>query len=143
MKRITLALILGLGATIAQGDEFDVLSHDIFRPTDVLAQRDEWGLVHQGPRVNATDFAPRYRWRWIYYLKAPEQLVLQPAYVGSMQAALRRLGYYCGPVDGVYTGEVAAAIDPLRYNHSTTAHGTLTDTERRALDILCVSVLKG
>jgi len=133
MKRITLALILGLGATIAQGDEFDVLSHDIFRPTDVLAQRDEWGLVHQGPRVNATDFAPIYRWRWIYYLKAPEQLVLQPAYVGSMQAALRRLGYYCGPVDGVYTEEVADAIARLQKNCSMKVTGTLTDPVRRAL----------
>src|SRR5216117_4516974 len=100
MKRIVIGLILGLGATIAQGDEFDVLSHDIFRPTDPLAQRSEWGLVHQGPRVNATDFAARYHWRWCYYFKAPEQLILQPAYVGSMQTALRRLGYYCGPVDG-------------------------------------------
>src|SRR5438132_7390521 len=110
MKRITLALILGLGATIAQGDEFDVLSHDIFRPTDVLAQRDEWGLVHQGPRVNATDFAPRYHWRWVYYLKAREQLVLQPAYVGSMQTALRRMCYDCGPVDGSDSEDAADAI---------------------------------
>jgi len=115
MKRITLALIFGLGAAVAQADEFEVLSHDIFRPTDPLAQRDDWGLVHQGPRVNATDFAPRYHWRWIYYLKAREQLVLQPAYVGSMQVALRRLGYYCGPIDGVFTEQVirpTGLIDP-------------------------------
>src|SRR5436853_970638 len=135
MKRITLALILGLGATIAQGDEFDVLSHDIFRPTDVLAQRDEWGLVHQGPRVNATDFAPRYRWRWIYYLKAPEQLVLQPAYVGSMQAALRRLGYYCGPVDGVYTEEDAGTTARLHKNWLMKVTGTRTAAVRRALHV--------
>jgi hypothetical protein len=38
MKRITLAFILGLGATIAKADEFDVLSNDIFRPTDPLAK---------------------------------------------------------------------------------------------------------
>src|SRR5256885_1144418 len=71
MKRITLALIFGLGAAVAQADEFEVLSHDIFRPTDPLAQRDDWGLVHQGPRVNATDFAPRYHWRLCYYFMAP------------------------------------------------------------------------
>src|SRR6266478_6462790 len=114
MKRTALALVLGsLGAFIANADEFDVLSHDFFRPTDVFAQRDDW--------------------RWIYYLKAREQLVLQPAYVGSMQTALRRLGYYCGPVDGVYTEEVADAIARLQKNCSMKVTGTLTDPVRRAL----------
>ena len=61
MKRIVLALILCLGATIAQADEYDIVDYGIFRSTDPLAQRDEWGLVHQGKVVNATDFAPRYR----------------------------------------------------------------------------------
>src|SRR5437763_14199427 len=107
MKRIVIGLILGLGATIARGDEFDVLSHDIFRPTDPLAQRSEWGLVHQGPRVNATDFAARYHWRWVYYFKAPEQLILKQAYVGSMQTSLRRLGYYLVNVECVFSPEVS------------------------------------
>ncbi len=134
MKRMALALILGsLAATIAHADEFDVLSHDIFRSTDSLAQRDEFGLVHQGPHVNATDFAPRYHWRWVYYFKAPEQLILDSAYVGSMQTALRRLGYYCGPVDGVYTPVVADAIARLQKNYSMQVTGTLTDPVRRAL----------
>ena len=134
MKRMALALIIGsLGVTIAHADEFDVLSHDIFRPTDSLAQRDEYGLVHQGPHVNATDFAPRYHWRWVYYFKAPEQLILDPAYVGSMQTALRRLGYYCGPVDGVFTPVVADAIARLQKNYSMRVTGTLTDPVRRAL----------
>jgi len=134
MKRMALALILcSLGATIAQSDEFDVLSHDFFRPTDSLAQRDEYGLVHQGPHVNATDFAPRYHWRWAYYFKAPEQLILDPAYVGSMQTALRRLGYYCGPVDGVFTPVVADAIARMQKNYSMQVTGTLTDSVRRAL----------
>ena len=61
MKRIALALILGLGATIAQADEYDILDYDIFRSVDPLAQRDEWALLHQGKTVNATDFAPRRR----------------------------------------------------------------------------------
>ena len=134
MKRIALALILGsLGATIAHADEFDVLAHDFFRPTDPLAQRDEYGLVHQGPHVNATDFAPRYHWRWVYYFKAREQLILDPAYVGSMQTALRRLGYYCGPVDGVFTPVVADAIARLQKNYSMQVTGTLTEPVRRAL----------
>jgi len=135
MKRIVLALIFALGAAIVQADEFEVLSHDIFRPTDPLAQRDDWGLVHQGPHVNATDFAPRYRWRLCYYFMAPEQLILQPAYVGSMQTTLRRLGYYCGPVDGVFTAEVADAIARLQKNYSMHVTGTLTDPVRRALHL--------
>jgi hypothetical protein len=133
MNRIALALIFGLGAAIAQADEFEVLSHNIFRPTDPLAQRDDWGLVHQGPHVNATDFAPRYPWRLCYYFMAPEQLILQPAYVGSMQTTLRRLGYYCGPVDGVFTPEVSDAIARLQKNYSMRVTGTLTDSVRRAL----------
>jgi hypothetical protein len=133
MKRIVLALILGLGATIAQAGEYDVLEYDIFRSVDPLAQRDEWGLVHQGRNVNATDFAPRYHWRWEYYFKAPEQLVLQPAYVGAMQDALRRRGYYCGPIDGVFTQPVADAIARLQKNYSMRVTGTLTDPVRRAL----------
>ena len=134
MKRMALALLLGsLGVTIAQADEFDVLAHDFFRPTDSLAQRDEYGLVHQGPHVNATDFAPRYHWRWMYYFKVGEQLVLDPAYVGSMQTALRRLGYYCGPIDGVFTAEVADSIARLQKNYSMHVTGTLTDPVRRAL----------
>jgi len=132
MKRIVLALILGLGATIARADECDIIP-DIFRSTDPLAQRDEYGLLHQGRHVNATDFAPRYRWRFIYYFKAPEQLIVQPAYVGSMQTALRRLGSYCGPVDGVFTQEVADAIARLQKNYSMPVTGTLTDSVRRAL----------
>ena len=131
---MALALIVGsLGATIAHADEFDVFSHAVFRPTDALAQRDEYGLVHQGPHVNATDFALRYHWRLVYYFMTPEQLILDPAYVGSMQTALRRLGYYCGPVDGVFTSEVADAIARLQKNYSMRVTGTLNDPVRRAL----------
>jgi hypothetical protein len=133
MKRIALALILGLGATIAEADDFNVFDYGVFRSTDPLAQRDESGLTHQGKVVNATDFAPRYRWRWCYYFKAPEQLIVQPAYVGSMQTALRRRGYYCGPIDGIFTPQVADAIARLQKNYSMRVTGTLTDPVRRAL----------
>jgi hypothetical protein len=133
MKRITLVLIVGLSATLGQADEFDVVDYGIFRSIDPLAQRDEWGTTHQGRSLNATDFAPRYRWRWKYYFKAGEQLVLDPAYVGSMQTALRRLGYYCGPVDGVFTPEVSDAIARLQKSYSMGVTGTLTNPVRRAL----------
>ena len=133
MKRIVLALILGLGATIARADEYDII--DDIRSTDPLAQRDEYGLLHQGRHVNATDFAPRYRWRFDYYFKAPEQLIVQPGYVGAMQTALRRLGYYCGPIDGVFSPEVANAIARLQKNYSMRVTGTFTDPVRWALHL--------
>jgi Putative peptidoglycan binding domain len=135
MKPIALALILALGAAIAQAGEYDLFEYDIYRSVDPLAQRDEWGLLHQGRVVNATDFAPRYPWRFLYYFKAPEQLVLQPAYVGSMQTALRRLGYYCGPIDGVFTPAVGDAIARLQKNYSMKVTGTLTDPVRLALHL--------
>ena len=133
MKRIALVLIVGLSATVAQGDEFDVVDYGIFRAIDPLAQRDEWGTTHQTPHVNSTDFAPRYSWRWIYYFKSRNELVLDPAYVGSLQTALRRLGYYCGPVDGVFTSEVSYAIARLQKNYSMRVTGNLDTTVRRAL----------
>jgi len=58
---------------------------------------------------------------------------LDPGYVGSMQTALRRLGYYCGPVDGVFTAQVADAIARMQKNYSMRVTGTLTDPVRRAL----------
>jgi hypothetical protein len=133
MKRMALVLILGLGAVVARADEFDIVDYGLFRSTDPLAQRDEWGLVHQTPHVNATDFAPRYAWRWEYYFKARQQLLLDPAYVGSLQTALHRLGYYCGPVDGVFTPEVSYAIARLQKNYSMRVTGDLDIPVRRAL----------
>ena len=133
MKRIALVLIVGLSATVAQGDEFDIVDYGIFRSIDPLAQRDEWGTTHQTPHVNATDFAPRYSGGGCYYFKCREQLLLDPAYVGSLQTALRRLGYYCGPVDGVFTPEVSYAIARLQKNYSMRVTGNLDTPVRRAL----------
>ena len=133
MKRIALALIVGLSATVAQADEFDVVDYGILRSIDPLAQRDEWGTTHQGRQVIATDFAPKYRWRWVYYFKAREQLLLDPAYVGSVQTALRRLGYYCGPVDGVFSPAVSYAIARLQKSYSMRVTGNLDNPVRRAL----------
>jgi hypothetical protein len=133
MKRTALTLALCLGATIALADEYDIVDYDFIRSVDSLAQRDEWGLIHQGKALNATDFAPRYNWRWRYYFQDGEQLIAQPAYVGSMQRALHRLGYYCGPVNGVFTAEVSEAIARLQKNNSMRVTGTLTVPVRRAL----------
>jgi hypothetical protein len=133
MKRIALTLALCLGATIAQADEYDILDYDFIRSIDPLAQRDDWALLHQGKTLNATDFAPRYKWRWSYYFKSNQEVIQQPAYVCSLQTALRRLGYYCGPVNGVFTPEVSEAIARLQKNSSMRVTGTLTVPVRRAL----------
>lgn len=130
--RIGIAFIVGLGATAAQAQDID---YDTFRSVDPLAQRDEWGLIHQNPRVNETDFAPRYHWRFYYYFKSGEELTTQPAYVGSLQTALRRLGYYCGPIDGMFSAEVEDAIARLQKNYSMRVTGTLTTPVRRALHL--------
>ena len=130
--RIASRFIVGLGATAAQAQDID---YDTFRSVDPLAQRDEWGLIHQNPRVNETDFAPRYHWRFYYYFKSGEELTTQPAYVGSLQTALRRLGYYCGPIDGMFSAEVEDAIARLQKNYSMRVTGTLTTPVRRALHL--------
>jgi hypothetical protein len=124
MKGALIGFVIGLGTMAAQASGYG---------TDPLPQRDDWGLLHQSPMVNATDFAPRYHWRFVYYFKSPEQLIVQPGYVGAMQRALQRLGYYCGPIDGVYSPEVAGAIARLQKNYSMRVTGTLTGSVRRAL----------
>jgi hypothetical protein len=108
-------------------------SAGLVHATDPLAQRDCWGLLHQSKVLYTTDFAPRYHWRPLYYLESGDELSRQPAYVGSLQAALRRLGYYCGPIDGVFSAEVEDAIAHMQKNYSMRVTGTLTVPVRRAL----------
>jgi len=104
MKRCS-HMALCLGATIAQADEYDVVDvRHFFVSTDPLAQRSEWGLVHQTPHVNATTLRP-LQLRWCYYFKANEQLIVQPAYVGSNANGVYPTGVLCGPINGVFTPE--------------------------------------
>jgi peptidoglycan hydrolase-like protein with peptidoglycan-binding domain len=60
---------------------------------------------------------------------------VQPAYVSALQRDLRRLGYYCGPIDGVFSDDVGDAIARLQKNYSMRVTGTLTDPLRRALHL--------
>jgi Putative peptidoglycan binding domain len=114
-----------------------ILEEEMFstRSTDSLAQHDEYGLLHQGKDPNPTDWDTRNRCRFVYYFKASEQLVTEPGYVGALQRDLRRLGYYCGPIDGVFTPEVSDAIARLQKNYSMRVTGTLTVPVRRALHL--------
>ena len=135
MKRLGIVLIaMFLGSNGASGF---IIDEEIFSrfSVDSLAARDDQGLLHQMPTVRATDFDRRYTRRWIYYFKANEQLMVQPAYVGALQRDLRRLGYYCGPINGIFSDDVGDAIARLQKNYSMRVTGTLTDPLRRALHL--------
>jgi len=130
--KLSIIVLLALGwiAVNAQTtDDRDLLFHS----TDSLAPRDDLGLLHQVPAPNATDFEPRYHWRPLYWLEGEKDLIKQPAYIGAVQRDLRRLGYYCGPIDGVFSDEVSDAIARLQKNYSMRVTGTLTIPVRRAL----------
>ena len=135
MKRIVIGLIGML--LICNGVRGFILDEEIFsyHSVDSLAPRDDHGLLHQMPNVRATDYAHRYDWRWIHYFKAKEQLMAQPAYVAAVQRDLKRLGYYCGPIDGVFSDEVSFAIARLQKNYSMRVSGELTEPVRRALNL--------
>jgi hypothetical protein len=108
------------------------LDFPFFRSTDSLAQRDEWGLLTSGP-LNSTDFERRYPWRFIYYPISGRELAADRAYVGALQTALRRNGYYVGPIDGVFSPGVEDAIARLQKAHAMRVNGRLTVSVRRAL----------
>jgi Putative peptidoglycan binding domain len=139
MKKLLLILLaIGLKTTVAQSPtslfmEAVNIDPPFFHSTDPLAPRDDLGLLHQSRTVNETDFAPRYPWRWLYYFGAGRELIHKPAYVGALQRDLRRLGYYCGPIDGVFSPEVSEALARLQKNYSTYVTGTLTVSARRSL----------
>ena len=133
MKRIGLVFVAMFLA--CNGVRGFILDDEIssYRSEDSLAPRDDHGLLHQMPAVRATDFDQRYTRRWIYYFKSNEELMLQPAYIGALQRDLKRLGYYCGPIDGVFSDEVSDGIARLQKNYSMRVTGTLNNPVRRAL----------
>ena len=126
---LVLAATLGLGLSTAAGLDDEPLFHS----RDPLSQRDSWGSLHQSKSLNATDFAPRESWRLFYYSKSRQVLAADVGYVGALQTALHRTGYYCGPIDGFYSPEVSDAIARLQKNHSMRVSGQLTVPVRRAL----------
>lgn len=107
----------------------------LFHSTNSLAPRDEWGVLHQMPNVDATDYFPRSGSRWYYYFKSRHELLRDPAYVASLQTVLRNRGYYCGPIDGIMSDEVSLAIARVQKNYVQRVTGTLTVPVRRALNL--------
>src|SRR5947209_10148838 len=136
-RRKEIACVIFALLVASSGVNAFILDEEIFAhpSTDSLAPRDGYGVLHQSPALNPTDFDPRYRLRWVYYLKPPEQLVMEPAYIGALQRDLHRVGYYCGPVDGIFSAEVSEAIARLQKNYSMRVTGTLTVPVRRALHL--------
>ncbi len=102
---------------------------------NALAPRDGWGKLHQTPSVDATDFAPRPSVRFHYYFMGASTLQRDPAYVAALQNSLRRLGYYCGPTDGIYSAEITDAIARLQKNYGLRVDGRLNVGVRRALHL--------
>jgi hypothetical protein len=132
---ILISLGIALSAFTARADVNDIFfDRPFFHHTDTLAPRDDWGLLHQSrTTLYETDFAPRYSWRPLYYFESGRELIAQPAYVGALQRDLARLGYYCGPIDGVFSDDVSDAIARLQKNYSQRVTGTLTVPVRRVL----------
>jgi hypothetical protein len=131
-----------LGVALSAFNVLAVDDHDpfffppFFHHTDTLAPRDNWGLLHQSrTTVYETDFARRHGWRPLYYFESGREVIAQPAYVGALQRDLARLGYYCGPIDGVFSDEVSEAIATLQKNYSQRVTGTLTVPVRRVLHL--------
>lgn len=141
MKKLIIVLVvIGLKSAFAQSSPFSLFVEAIniqppfFHSTDPLAQRDDLGLLHQSrTNVNETDFAHRHPIRALYWIEGRRDLMTQPAYVGALQRDLTRLGYYCGPIDGVFSPEMSDAIARLQKNHAIRVTGTLTVPVRRAL----------
>ena len=121
----------GISTALAQAD----LEELWFRSSDPLAQRDEYGLLHSSKHVYPPDMEPRYCWRPLYYLEGANDLARKPAYVGALQKALKRLGYYCGPIDGAFSDDVASALAVMQKNYSMRVTGTITLSVRRALHL--------
>ena len=131
-----LLLLAGAFVLMAASAPAGPPSHNpLFHSTNPLAPRDEWGVLHQMPNVDATDYFPRSGSRWYYYFKSRHELLRDPAYVASLQTVLRNRGYYCGPIDGFMSDEVSLAIARVQKNHAQRVTGTLTIPVRRALHL--------
>ncbi|HEY0369258.1 MAG TPA: peptidoglycan-binding domain-containing protein [Chthoniobacterales bacterium] len=106
-----------------------------FGADNPLSPRDSWGRLHQGPALDEADYAPREWWRLFYYNKSRYELMKDRAYVGALQRDLQRNGYYCGPIDGIYSQDVTDAIMHLQKNSNMRVTGSLTVAVRRALHL--------
>jgi hypothetical protein len=131
LSRVAFVFVVVLSAVAARAQDDDPLFHSI----NPLAQRDEWGRLHQMPNVDETDYFPRSGSRLYYYFKSRHELLRDPAYVAALQTVMRNRGYYCGPIDGVNSDLVSDAIARVQKNHLQRVNGQLTIAVRRALHL--------
>ena len=133
MKKL---LLCCAGMVLLCGSAPSVCADFLFRSIDPLSQRDAWGVLHQSPSLEAPDWARRrFLSRLTYNVQSGRGLSRDPAYVGALQVALRRNGYYCGEIDGIFSEQVCDAIARLQKNHSMRVTGNLTIPVRRALHL--------
>jgi Putative peptidoglycan binding domain len=137
MNRTFVIIVLAVSfcVTLPCRAEYPIFFDRLFNTDDPLAARDDQGLLHQGRTLDRTDFDRRHDCRVSYYFESGANLISDPAYVGALQRDLRRLGYYCGEIDGIFSREVSGAIARMQRNYSMTATGTLTVPVRRALHL--------
>jgi Putative peptidoglycan binding domain len=137
MNRVVVIILLAVSVCLPLPcrADFSFFFDRLFNPDDPLAPRDEHGLLHQGRALDRTDFDRRRDFRVMYYFESGTSLISDPAYVGALQRDLRRLGYYCGEIDGIFTRDVSVAIARMQKNYSMTVTGTLTVPVRRALHL--------
>ena len=137
MNRVFVIILLAVSACVPLPcrAEFPIFFDRILNNDDPLAPRDEHGLLYQAPALNRTDFDRRRDFRAMYYFQSGTSLISDPAYVGALQRDLRRLGYYCGQINGIFSPDVSDAIARMQKNYSMTVTGTLTVPVRRALHL--------
>jgi Putative peptidoglycan binding domain len=139
MKKLLLILVF-IGLRTASAQFFETFIYDppyapFFHSTDPLAPRDELDLLHQSRTIYDPELAHRLHCRFGYNVQSGRELIGDPAYVGALQRDLKRLGYYCGRIDGVFSLEVSEAIARLQKNYSQRITGTLTIPVRRVLHL--------
>src|SRR3954468_21396876 len=133
-KRFAL-VILSLVVLAAPAFAWSFDDDPLFHSENPLGARDDWGRLHQMPKVDETDYFPRSGSRLYYYFKSRHELLRDPAYVSALQTVMRNRGYYCGPIDGVNSDLVSDAIARVQKNHLQRVNGQLTIAVRRALHL--------
>src|SRR6476661_8957062 len=127
--------LLSVAAVLLGSPAFPFDDDPLFHAENPLAPRDSWGRLHQMPNVIPTDYDHRDGSRLYYYFKSGPELLRIPAYVSSLQTVLKQRGYYCGPIDGIYSDLVADAIAKVQKNNVQRVTGTLTVPVRRVLNL--------
>src|SRR5260370_8331730 len=119
MKKLFLILFF-IGRRTASAHFFETFIYappytPLFHHSDSLAPRDDLDFLHQSrTTVYDVDFAPRFGSRVPYYLMSGRELITHPSYVGALQRDPARLGYYCGPINGVYSFHFSIATRPFQ-----------------------------